>query len=79
MEDGRICGYGRAGGGGARSLARWAQLAGAARAAAARAGAGPPGGSARERDRLRRALSRAKFQRCDSDDTMVREIDTLYK
>ncbi|XP_026757827.2 ATP-binding cassette sub-family C member Sur [Galleria mellonella] len=73
MEDGRVCGFGRpsAAGGGPPALWRWAQLAGSARAAAARSGVGPPGGSARERDRLRRALNRVKFQRSHSDDTMI--------
>ncbi|XP_060810870.1 ATP-binding cassette sub-family C member Sur isoform X2 [Amyelois transitella] len=71
MEDGRVCEMGRAGCGGEGALARWAQIAGSARAAAARCGAGPPGGSARERDRLRRALTKAKFQRTNSDDTTL--------
>ncbi|XP_053625713.1 ATP-binding cassette sub-family C member 8 isoform X2 [Plodia interpunctella] len=69
MEDGRVCGMGRAVScAGEGALSRWAQMAGSARAAAARCGAGPPGGSARERDRLRRALTRSKFQRSNSDD-----------
>ncbi|KAM3963463.1 LOW QUALITY PROTEIN: sulfonylurea receptor [Aphomia sociella] len=72
MEDGRVCGFGRPSTGGcSATMSRWAQLAGSARAAAARAGVGPPGGSARERDRLRRALSRARFQRCNSDNAMI--------
>lgn len=70
MEDGRVAGFGRAGSDGG-ILSRWSQLAGEARAAAARVGAGPPGGTARERSRLVRALSRARFHKCASDDTMV--------
>lgn len=70
-----MCGVGRAAGAAAAAcsgaLSRWAQLAGEARAAAARGGAGPPGGAARERSRLVRALSRARFQRCNSDETTV--------
>lgn len=67
-----MAGFGRAGSVGSGVLARWAHLAGEARAAAARAGgAGPPGGTARERSRLVRALSRARFSRCASDDAMV--------
>lgn len=72
MEEGRVSGVGRgAGAANEGALARWARLAGEARAAAARAGAGPPGGTARERSRLVRALSRARFQRCNSDETTV--------
>lgn len=71
MEDGRVAGFGKAGSDGNGVLARWAHLAGEARAAAARTGAGPPGGTARERSRLVRALSRARFSRCASDDAMV--------
>ncbi|KAJ2952805.1 hypothetical protein O0L34_g7165 [Tuta absoluta] len=69
MEDGRVTGFGRAVGEGV--LGRWGQLAAEARAAAARAGAGPPGGAARERSRLVRALSQARFTRRESDDTTV--------
>lgn len=76
MEEGRVCGVGRAGAGvcagAAGAVSRWARLAAEARAACARAGAGPPGGAARERTRLMRELTRARFQRCNSDDTMVR-------
>ncbi|XP_075969494.1 sulfonylurea receptor isoform X2 [Anticarsia gemmatalis] len=68
MEEGRVCGVGRAAAACSGALARWARLAGEARAAAARAGAGPPGGAARERSRLVRALSRARFQRMNSDE-----------
>ncbi|KOB78708.1 putative ATP-binding cassette transporter sub-family C member 8 [Operophtera brumata] len=71
MEDGRVAGFGRAGSDGNGVLARWAHRAGEARAAAVRTGAGPPGGTARERSRLVRALSRARFSRCISDDTML--------
>ncbi|XP_063821698.1 ATP-binding cassette sub-family C member Sur-like [Ostrinia nubilalis] len=78
MEEGRVSGVGRAGAGvcpggagAAGAVSRWARLAAEARAAAARAGAGPPGGAARERTRLMRELTRARFQRCNSDDTMV--------
>ncbi|CAB3242093.1 unnamed protein product [Arctia plantaginis] len=71
MEEGRICGIGRASSACSGALARWARLAGEARAAAARAGAGPPGGATRERSRLLRALSRTRFQRCISDETTV--------
>lgn len=70
MEEGRVSGVGR-GAACEGALARWARLAGEARAAAARAGAGPPGGAARERSRLMRALSRARFQRANSDETTV--------
>ncbi|PZC84367.1 hypothetical protein B5X24_HaOG200320 [Helicoverpa armigera] len=70
MEGGRVSGVGR-GAACEGALARWARLANEARTAAARAGAGPPGGAARERSRLVRALSRARFQRCNSDETTV--------
>ncbi|XP_035436877.2 ATP-binding cassette sub-family C member Sur-like [Spodoptera frugiperda] len=70
MEEGRVSGVGR-GAACEGALARWARLAGEARAAAARAGAGPPGGTARERSRLVRALSRSWYQRCNSDETTV--------
>lgn len=77
MEEGRVCGVGRAGAGvcpssgGASAVSRWARLAAEARAATARTGAGPPGGAARERTRLMRELTRAKFQRCNSEDGLV--------
>ncbi|XP_030024318.1 ATP-binding cassette sub-family C member Sur isoform X2 [Manduca sexta] len=72
MEGGRVSGYGRAGCPESKAvLARWAQLATEARAAAARVGAGPPDGTARERSHLVRVLSRAKFQRTISDDAAV--------
>lgn len=74
MEEGRICGVGRASSACSGALARWARLAGEARAAAARAGAGPPGGATRERSKLLRALSRTRFQRCISDETTVNSI-----
>ncbi|KAH9643886.1 hypothetical protein HF086_012761 [Spodoptera exigua] len=70
MEEGRVSGVGR-GAACEGALARWARLAGEARAVAARAGAGPPGGTARERSRLVRALSRSWYQRCNSDETTV--------
>ncbi|XP_073944088.1 sulfonylurea receptor isoform X3 [Choristoneura fumiferana] len=70
MEDGRVVGFGRPSESDP-ALARWARRAAEARAAAARGGAGPPGGSARERTRLVRALSRARFYRTMSDDTTV--------
>ncbi|KAJ0180469.1 hypothetical protein K1T71_003873 [Dendrolimus kikuchii] len=70
MEDGRVSGYG-----GSRSACgavwMWKQLADEAREAAARAGAGPPGGTEHERSRLVRAISRAKFQKCTSDETAI--------
>lgn len=72
MEDGRVVGFGRPSESDA-ALARWARRAAEARAAAARGGAGPPGGTARERTRLVRALSRARFHRTMSDDTTVRK------
>ncbi|RVE50110.1 hypothetical protein evm_005316 [Chilo suppressalis] len=72
MEEGRVCGVGRAGVGlGAGAMSRWARLAAEARANAARTGAGPPGGATRERTRLMRELTRARFQRCGSDDTLI--------
>lgn len=71
MEEGRVCGVGRAAAACSGALARWARLANEARAAAARAGAGPPGGAARERSRLLRALSRSRFHTCNPDDTTV--------
>lgn len=72
MDGGRVSGYGRAGSPESEAvLARWAQLATEARAAAARVGAGPPDGTARERSHLVRVLSRAKFQRTTSDDAAV--------
>lgn len=70
MEDGRIGGFGRAVGDGV--LGHWGQLAAEARAAAARNGCGPPGGTARERSRLVRALSQARILRQASNDTSVR-------
>ncbi|XP_049867154.1 ATP-binding cassette sub-family C member 3 [Pectinophora gossypiella] len=69
MEDGRVNGFGRPGASGV--LGRWTQLAAEARAAAARSGAGPPGGAARERSRLLRALSHTRFHRQVSDDAAV--------
>lgn len=73
MEDGRVSGVGRATtSNDTRALCRWAQLAAEARAAAARLGAGPLDGTARERSHLVRVLSRAKFQSYSSEDNMVR-------
>lgn len=69
MEEGRVAGIGR-GAACEGALARWTRLAGEARAMAARAGAGPPGGTARERSRLMRALSRARFH-SNSEETTV--------
>lgn len=70
MENSRVVGYGSN-----RSecgaVWMWRQLANEAREAAARAGVGPPGGTEHERSRLLRAVSRAKFQRCMSDETAV--------
>ncbi|CAH2074102.1 unnamed protein product, partial [Iphiclides podalirius] len=79
MEDGRVCDVGRPGSGvrpcsegpGIGTLRRWARRAAEARAAVARAGAGPPGGSARERARLQRALSRNHFSRRDIEEDTV--------
>lgn len=70
MEDGRVGGFGRAVGDGV--LGHWGQLAAEARAAAARNGCGPPGGTARERSRLVRALSQARILRQASNDATVR-------
>ncbi|XP_063359524.1 ATP-binding cassette sub-family C member Sur [Cydia amplana] len=70
MEDGRVAGFGRPTDNDP-AISRWARLAGEARAAAARGGAGPPGGTARERTRLVRALSRARFSRSLSEDTTM--------
>ncbi|XP_026329931.1 ATP-binding cassette sub-family C member Sur-like isoform X2 [Hyposmocoma kahamanoa] len=69
MEDGRIGGFGRAVGDGV--LGHWGQLAAEARAAAARNGCGPPGGTARERSRLVRALTQARILRQTPDDATV--------
>lgn len=74
MEDGRIGGFGRAVGDGV--LGHWGQLAAEARAAAARNGCGPPGGTARERSRLVRALTQARILRQTPDDATVR-LDTI--
>ncbi|CAH0748153.1 unnamed protein product [Diatraea saccharalis] len=72
MEEGRVSGVGRPGAGlGTGAVSRWARLAAEARAAAARAGAGPPGGTARERTRLMRELTRARFHTYNSDETLV--------
>ncbi|XP_013182103.1 PREDICTED: ATP-binding cassette sub-family C member 8 [Papilio xuthus] len=78
MEEGRVRDVGRAGSGagpcgaaGEGTLRRWARRAAEARAAVARTGAGPPGGSARERARLQRALSRNNFNRHDVDEDTV--------
>ncbi|XP_028037616.1 ATP-binding cassette sub-family C member Sur-like isoform X1 [Bombyx mandarina] len=72
MDNGRVSGYGRVSSASNDSyLSRWVQLASEARAAAARGCAGPPDGTARERARLVRVLSRAKFQRCASEDTAI--------
>ncbi|CAK1581992.1 unnamed protein product [Parnassius mnemosyne] len=78
MEDGRVCEVGRprsgtraCGGPGENTLRRWARLAAEARAAVARTGAGPPGGSARERARLLRALSRTNFNTHNNDEDTV--------
>ncbi|XP_072943840.1 ATP-binding cassette sub-family C member Sur [Epargyreus clarus] len=71
MEDGRVRGFGPPSGASSGALGEWARLAGEARAAAARGGAGPPGGTARERLQLVRALSRIKIQRGISDDATV--------
>ncbi|KPJ15035.1 Canalicular multispecific organic anion transporter 2 [Papilio machaon] len=78
MEEGRVRDVGRPGSGGGPcgtagegTLRRWARRAAEARAAVARTGAGPPGGSARERARLQRALSRNNFNRHDADEDTV--------
>ncbi|XP_068629390.1 ATP-binding cassette sub-family C member 9 [Battus philenor] len=82
MEDGRVRDVGRPGSGsrscagkmgtmGEGTLRRWARRAAEARAAVARAGAGPPGGSARERARLQRALTRTNFNNHDADEDSV--------
>ncbi|CAH2259124.1 jg9979 [Pararge aegeria aegeria] len=63
MEDGRISGVGRMNGTSDSVLSQWKQLAEEARVAAARGGAGPPGGAGRERSQLLRAVSRVQFQR----------------
>lgn len=78
MEEGRVRDVGRPGSGagpcgaaGEGTLRRWARRAAEARAAVARTGAGPPGGSARERARLQRVLSRNNFNRHDIDEDTV--------
>ncbi|XP_038215201.1 ATP-binding cassette sub-family C member Sur [Zerene cesonia] len=70
MEGGRVSCVGRPGvceG----ALNQWWSLAGEARAAAARSGAGPPGGTAQERSLLIRSLSRNNYQRSVSEDNII--------
>lgn len=72
MEDGRVSGVGRLTSASDGVLGQWARLAEEAREAAARGGAGPPGGAGRERSQLLRAVSRVHFQKNASDDALVR-------
>ncbi|XP_023943030.2 multidrug resistance-associated protein 1 [Bicyclus anynana] len=77
MEDGRVSGVGRLNSMSEGVLSQWAQLAEEARAAAARGGAGPPGGALRERSQLLRAVSRVQFQRNLSDDALQLDISEV--
>lgn len=74
MEDGRVGGVGRLSKVCDGVISQWAQLAAEARTTAGRAGAGPPGGSTRERLQLLRTISRKEFNRQMSDDTLVRSM-----
>ncbi|XP_045785770.1 ATP-binding cassette sub-family C member 9-like isoform X2 [Maniola jurtina] len=76
MEDGRVSGVGRVNSTSEGALAQWAQLAEEARVAAARGGAGPPGGAGRERSQLLRAVSRVQFQNM-SDDALQLDISEV--
>ncbi|XP_069365372.1 ATP-binding cassette sub-family C member 9-like isoform X2 [Maniola hyperantus] len=76
MEDGRVSGVGRVHSTSEGALAPWAQLAEEARVAAARGGAGPPGGAGRERSQLLRAVSRVHFQNM-SDDALQLDISEV--
>ncbi|XP_041976836.1 ATP-binding cassette sub-family C member 9-like [Aricia agestis] len=85
MEDGRVTGFGKANNLSDGILSEWAKLAAEARSAAARCGAGPPGGAARERSQLVRTISRIKLEREISEDSIyvpqpleIRDVAGVY-
>ncbi|GBP81154.1 ATP-binding cassette sub-family C member 9 [Eumeta japonica] len=62
IENGRVSCKGRVGRNATGVLSQWWRMGDEARAAAARNGVGPPGGTTQERDTLIRTLSRAKLR-----------------